>query len=127
MLKPAKPKKGGVGVGGDSRAGHGRSKVDRSEIDNVEGDGNEFEVDEVGKKGRKMSKSKNLSKFKKTVVSDFFTPRAKLTFIELRQAFLKTPILYHFDLECYIRIETDVSSYAIGEVFSQLTSDDSSQ
>ncbi len=33
-------------------------------------------------------------------------------------------ILNHFDLERHIRIETDVSGYAIGGILSQLTSDD---
>ena len=41
--------------------------------------------------------------------------------------FLKATILYHCNLENYIRIETEASSYAIGEVFSQLTSDDLGQ
>ena len=54
---------------------------------------------------------------------DFLIPGARLAFMELRQAFLKAPIFHHFDLECHIRIETDVSSYAIGGVFSQLTLD----
>ena len=56
--------------------------------------------------------------------SDFLIPKAKLTFTKLRQAFFKALILYHFDPEYYIRIETDVSGYAIDETFSQLTSDD---
>ena len=38
--------------------------------------------------------------------------------------FLKALILYHFNPECYIQIETDVSGYAIGRVLSQLTLDD---
>ena len=45
-------------------------------------------------------------------------------FTKLRQAFLKAPILYHFDPEYHIRIETDISGYTIGGVLSQLTSDD---
>ena len=57
--------------------------------------------------------------------SDFFTLRAKLAFTKLRQVFLKAPILHHFDPEQHIRIETDVSGYAIGRVPSQLTSDNS--
>ena len=73
---------------------------------------------------RLRRKSKNLSKSKKTVGSDFLTPRVKLAFTELRQAFVKSLILHHFDPERHIRIETDVSSYAIGGVLSQLTSDD---
>ena len=55
---------------------------------------------------------------------DFFTPAAKLAFTKLRQAFLKASIFHHFDPECHIWIETDTLSYAIGEIFSQLTLDD---
>ena len=123
MLKTAEPKKGGNGVGGGSKARRGGSEIDGSRIDNVEVDGGEVEVDEVGKKAWKTSKSKNSSKFK-MVGSDFLTPGAKLAFTKLRQAFLKAPILHHFDPERHIRIETDASSYAIGGVLSQLTSDD---
>ena len=42
----------------------------------------------------------------------------------MRQAFVKAPILHHFDPERHIRVETDASGYAIGGVLSQLTSDD---
>ena len=119
-----RPGEGVVGVGGDSRAG--RDGIDGSGMDDVEVDGGEVEVDEVGKKAQKTSKSKNLSK-SKTVGSDFLTPGAKLAFTKLRQAFFKAPILHYFDLERHIRIETDVSSYAISEIFSQLTSDDLGQ
>ena len=91
-------------------------------MDDVEVDGNEVEVEEVGKRVQ------NLSKLKKTIRSlDFFIPGAKLAFTELRQAFIKAPILYHFDPECHIRVETDASGYAIGEVLSQLTLDDLGQ
>ena len=48
-------------------------------------------------------------------------------FAELRQAFIKVPILHHFDPECHIQIETDASGYAIGGVLSKLTSDDLGQ
>ena len=54
-------------------------------------------------------------------------PRAKLAFTKLKQTFLKAPILYHFDPEHHIRIETDASGYAIGKILSQLTLDDSGQ
>ena len=119
-----RPGEGILGVGGGSRAG--RDGIDGSGMDDVEVDGGEVEVDEVGKKARKTSKSKNSSKSKKAVgPSDFLTPGAKLAFTELRQAFLKALILHHFDPECHIRIETDASGYAIGGVLSQLTSDDS--
>ena len=117
--KSAEPRKGGAGVGSDSRAGRDGSEIDRSGMDNVKVDGGEVGDNEVGKKGRKTFKSK------KMVGSDFLTPGAKLVFTKLRQVFFKAPILHHFDPERHIRIETDVSGYAIGGVLSQLTLDDS--
>ena len=51
-------------------------------MDNNEIDGGEVGDDKVEKKGQKTSKY--LSKFKKTVGSDFFTPRARLAFTKLR-------------------------------------------
>ena len=139
MLKPlssksAKPKKTKVEIGSDCKAGRNiggeinRKKTDNDEVD----DEVDNEVDnEIGKKGQKTSKSKNLfkklSKSKKTVKSDFLTLRAKLAFIQLRQAFFKALIFYHFNSKRHIQIETDVSSYAIGEVLSQLILDNSGQ
>ena len=114
--KSAEPRKGGAEVGSDSKAGCDGREIDRSGIDNVEIDGGNVRDNEVGKKGRKMSKSK------KTVGSDFFTSRAKFVFTKLRQAFVKAPILYHFKLKCHIRVETDALGYTIGGVFNQLTS-----
>ena len=102
--------KSGVGVGG-SRGRRYESRLDRSRIDDDKVNGGEFEDDEIGKKVQKLSKSKNLSK------SDFFILRAKLVFTKLRQAFVKAPILYHFDPKRHIRIETGTSDYAIGGVF----------
>ena len=67
--KSAKLRKGGVGVGDDSR-------VRCDGMDDVEVDNNEFGDDEVRKKSQKIFKSKNLSKSKKMVGSDFFLPRA---------------------------------------------------
>ena len=101
------PGKGKVGVGSDSKAGRDRSELDGSEID-----GGEVGDDKIGKKVQ------NLSKSKKMVRSDFLTPGAKLVFAELRQAFVKAPILHHFNLERHIRIETDASRYAISEVLN---------
>ena len=111
--------KGGVGIGIDSRA-----RLDRRELDGIEVDDDEVRDNEVEKKVQKLFKSKNLSKSKKTIESDFLTPGAKLAFTKLRQAFVKALILHHFDSECHIRIKTDASSYAISGVFSQLTLDD---
>ena len=53
----------------------------------------------------------------------FLTPGTREAFNQLRQAFTKAPILRHFDPKCHVRNETDISSYTIGGVLSQLTSD----
>ena len=53
----------------------------------------------------------------------FLTPSAREAFNQLRQAFIKAPILRHLNPECHIRIETNASGYAIRGVLSQLTSD----
>ena len=55
----------------------------------------------------------------------YLTPGAKRAFTQLSQAFTEAPILQHFDLECHIWIEIDVSGYSIGGVLSQLTLDNS--
>ncbi len=57
----------------------------------------------------------------------FLTFEAGKALTELRQAFVKAPILNHFDPECHIQIETDASGYAIVGVLSQLTLNDSGQ
>ena len=105
-----RPGEGGVGV-----SGRGGSKLDDgSGMDNVEVDGGEVEV---GEKGRNLSKSKKTE-------SGFLTSGVRKAFTELRQAFVKAPILHHFDPKRHIQVETDASGYAIGGVLSQLTSDD---
>ena len=53
--------------------------------------------------------------------SIFLTLEAKLAFLRLRQGFTEAFILYHFDPEYYIRIETNASDYSIGSIVSQLT------
>ena len=108
-----------IGVSNDNRAGCDKNKVDGNELVHAEVDGSEIEDDEFGNKVQKTSKSKNLSKSKKTVGSlDLFTPRAKLVFTKLRQTFFKAPIIHHFDLEYHIQIEIDVSDHTIDRVFS---------
>ena len=57
------------------------------------------------------------SKTKKTRTS-FFTLKARLTFTQLRQAFVETLILHHFDPESYIQIKIDASSYTISSILS---------
>ena len=56
-------------------------------------------------------------------VSNYLTPDAKKAFDQLRQVFTKAPIFQHFDLEWYIRVETDAFGHAIGGELSQLTND----
>ena len=85
-----------------------------------------------GKNQAKTTKSKILVKSKnhdfpksriEKVGTGFFTPEARLAFTQLRQAFVKAPILYHFDPKNYIRIKTNASGYAIGGILSQLFSE----
>ncbi len=73
-------------------------------------------------KKAETSRAKNLGQSE-----TFFTVNAKKTFTKLRQVFIEALILIHFDPECYFQIETDVLGYAIGGIFSQLTSDTSGQ
>ena len=56
--------------------------------------------------------------------SGFFIFIARLAFTKLRQAFVKTPILYYYDPKCHIWIKTNVSRYAINRILSQLILDD---
>lgn len=65
--------------------------------------------------------------FTQSFRADFLTPKARLAFTDLKQAFIKLLILCHFHLNYYIHIKTDISDYAIGEVFCQLTLNDSSE
>ncbi len=82
-----------------------------------------------GKKSKNSAKAKILKFVKATSPGTalearrFLTPKARLAFIWLGQAFTEAPILHHFYLERHIRIETDASGYGIGRMLSQLTSD----
>ena len=78
---------------------------------------------EVKKKSWNPSKSKNLSKSKKTELG-FLISRARMAFTKLSQAFIKALIRNHFDLERHIRVDRNVLGYAISGVLSQLTLDD---
>ena len=84
-----------------------------------------------GKNQAKITKSKILVKskshdFLKSRTEDagtgFLIPKAKLAFIQLRQAFVKAPIFYYFDPKSLIWIKTDASGYTIGGILSQLFS-----
>ena len=102
-IELAEPRKGVVGAGDDSKVGRDRSKtVNNEDDDEVHDKVN----DKVEKKSRNPSKSKNLFKFKK-MESDFFTSGARMASTVLKQAFIKAPILHHYDPERHIRVETN--------------------
>ena len=72
---------------------------------------------------KKLTKSKNQTKIGNSNDSEefkFLNSKAKEAFNRLRQAFTKALIFRHFDLQCYIRMETNASGYAIKRVLSQL-------
>ena len=87
-------------------------------------------------KSEKMSKSRNLAKSGKkssksgnstnsNAMEDgpkFLTPDTRTAFNRLQLAFTEAPILWHFDPEYHIWIETNALGYAIGGVLCQLTS-----
>ena len=66
---------------------------------------------------KRLLRSKNLNG------AGYLTPKARLTFTQLKKAFTNTSILQHFDLEYHWRIVTNASGYAIGRVLSYLTLD----
>ena len=51
--------------------------------------------------------------------NNFLTPAAYEAFKRLRNAFLKAPVLRHFDPSKLIRVETDASDKAIGGILCQ--------
>ena len=72
-----------------------------------------------GKKSKKPSKNGNSPNFDaKNSGLNFLTPKARLAFNLLQLVFTKALIFWHFDPEYYIRIKTNVLSYAIGDVLS---------
>lgn len=66
----------------------------------------------------RKSRAKNLDQ-----LETFLIKETKQILTKLRQAFVKVSILDYFDPRCHIQIETDVLSYNIGGIHSQLTSD----
>ena len=119
--KSIEPKKDVVKVGGDNKEEH-RDRAEPVGIYEFGGNKINDEIDNEVGKNQKMSKSKKI-----IIFSDFFISGAKLAFTKFKQAFFKTPIFYHFDLEHHIWIETDVSGYTISEIFNQLILNNLSQ
>ena len=54
-------------------------------------------------------------------VTSYLIPDASQAFTQLMQTLTKSLILQHFDLECYIRIKTNVLTYTIGGMLNQFT------
>ena len=80
-------------------------------------------VDSSTSKNEKSRKSTRVPNIRATGEPNFLTLDAKEIFNHLKLAFIKAPILQHFDLKSHIRIETDASDYSIGGVLSQLNLD----
>ena len=93
-------------------------RVDDNEVVGGDGDRNLSKS-----KKSKYTKSRIQMRIRATGEPIFLFPGAREAFNQLRQAFTKALIFRYFDLEYHIWIETDASSYAIGGVLSQLTSD----
>ena len=120
-----------------SRSVSGRNNGD-GEVDKFRDDGLEDAKKLRKSKGQKTSESRKTSKSRKSakseknslksgnlpnfgateVAASFLTPGARETFNRLWLAFTKAPILWHFDPECHIQIETDASDYAISNMLS---------
>ena len=97
------------------------SRVDGDEV--VGGGGAVGRSDASKKSAKSKSRPKNghLGNSNNSEERKFLTSDVREAFNRLRQAFTKAPILRHFNPDCHIRIETNVSDYAIGGVLSQLT------
>ena len=70
-------------------------------------------------KSKKPSKSGNLPNFNaKDSGPSFLIPKVRSAFNCLRLAFTEVPIIWHFDMECHIQIETHALGYAINNVLN---------
>jgi hypothetical protein len=63
--------------------------------------------------------------FKKRKKEEFdkefeFTEKARIAFVQLKDVFIKTSILLHFDSKHKIRLKIDASDFAISKILSQL-------
>lgn len=118
-----RPKKRRVKVGSNGRKEHnGKIELNsKNKVCDNKVDGTKIEDNEIVKEKnyQKTSKCKKMIEF-----SDFFTFRI---FTKLKQILVKALIFYYLDSKYYIRIEKDVLSYAIGEIFSQLILDNLGQ
>lgn len=94
----AKPKKDKFEIDSNSKSElDSKKKLDgRNEIEDNKVDNNEISDDELEEKKnyQKTFKSKKMASF---IFLSFLISKNKLTFLKLRQAFIKTLILYNFD------------------------------
>ena len=90
-------------------------KTFRANNNEILGDGGGRANETVRNSSRKSTRIPNIGA---TGEPNFLTPNTKKVFNHLRLAFIKAPILRHFDLESHIRIEIDASNYTIGGVLS---------
>ena len=99
-------------------------RADDNEIVRVGGRANETVVNSSTQpKNKKCRNLTHVPNIGATREPNFLTLDTKKAFNHLRLAFIKAPILQHFDLESHIRIETNVSGYTIDKALSQLNLD----
>ena len=132
MLKTAAPSKRstseevGDGEGGDGVDGGGvkiAKKSGKSQGQKTSKSQKSAKSQKLFKSGKNSSKSGNSPNFGAMETRpSFLTLKARSAFNRLRLAFIKTLILWHFDPECHIWIETDAFGYVIRGVLSQLAS-----
>ena len=91
-------------------------KADDNEVVGVGGRANRTVVNLF--KNEKSRKSTRVPSIGARRELNFLNPEAKKAFNHLQLAFIKAPILRHFDLESHIQIETDASGYFLGRVLS---------
>ena len=99
-------------------AGSAYTKTNENELDINSGGG--IGSDRVNDRIENLSRS---IKVKNSSGTDFLTSGTKEAFSCLWKAFIKAPILRHFDPKCHIQIETNALGYAICRVFSQMALD----
>ena len=69
-----------------------------------------------------MSKNRNSTNFDATKIRPkFLTSDDRIAFNHLQLTFIEALIFQHVDPECHIWIETDILSYTINVMLSQLT------
>ena len=92
-------------------------KTGKNEVFESSDRANETVVDSSKFKNKKSKKLTRMPNIGAIGEPNLLTPNTKKAFYHLRLAFIKALILQYFDLESYIWIETNASSYAIGEIF----------